>query len=319
MKAIIFERYGATNVLRYADIEKPRPRENEVLIKVTASGLNPIDWKIRRGMLKPATGKTFPQQLGFDVAGIIEETRSDRFRVGDEVYGCVGTMAGKTHAESVTLSESNIALKPANLNLIEAGAVPLAGLTALQVLRDFGRIRSGDRVLINGASGGVGSFAVQIARIFGASVDGVCSGRNLEYVRSLGVERAIDYTREDWTRGGREYDIIFDAVGKSSFIACRGRLTDRGIYITTRPSPSVLGWQLLTAWLPRKARAIFFPKVNTEDLEFLKKAIESGDIIVRIDRVYRLSETASAHAYSESERAVGKIVLVPDPTESGGL
>lgn len=314
MKTVLFDRYGSAEVLRYADIEKPRPRENEVLVKVMAAGLNPIDWKIRRGMLKFSTGKSFPRRLGLDVSGIIEEIGSQvrRFRVGDEVFGCLGTLPGKTHAEYVSIPESMLALKPTNLNFIEAAAVPLAGLTALQVLRDFGKIQPGYRVLVNGASGGVGGFAVQIARAFSARVEGTCSARNLEYIRSLGIDRAIDYTREDWTKGEGKYEIIFDAVSKSSFLAGRQRLSRKGIYIATLPKADILLFQLLTAGLPRKARVIFFPRSNPADLQFLKDTIEAGNLTVRIDRTYPLSEVASAHTYSESERAVGKIVLVPD-------
>jgi NADPH:quinone reductase-like Zn-dependent oxidoreductase len=314
MKAIVINRYGDSKVLQYTELERPIPQANEVLIKIMAAGINPIDWKIRRGMLKIATGNNFPLQLGFDYAGIIVEKGSqvDQFQLGDEVFGFVNKLPGQTYAEYVTIPASLLVKKPINQSFIEAAATPLAAATALQVLRDFGSIQVGNRVLVNGASGGVGSFAVQIAKIFSAKVDGVCSSRNIDYVASLGVDKVIDYKQEDWTKTEEKYDIIFDAVAKSSFSKCRQLLKPQGIYITTLPNLEIIFLNYLTAWLPQKAKVIFFAQAKASDWQFLKEAIELGKLTVRIDKIYPFSQVIAAHNYSESERVRGKIVLIPD-------
>ncbi len=314
MKAIIINRYGDSNVLQYTDIEKPIPQAKEVLIKIMAAGINPIDWKIRRGMLKIATGNKFPLQLGFDYGGIIVEKGSqvEQFQIGDEVFGFLNQLPGRTYAEYAIIPASLLVKKPPNQSFIEAAATPLAASTALQVLRDFGNIQAGNRILVNGASGGVGSFAVQIGKIFSAQVDGVCSSKNIDYVTSLGADKVIDYTQEDWRKTEQKYDIIFDAVAKSSFWHCRQLLKPQGTYITTLPNPGIILLNYLTAWLPQKGKLIFFAQAQASDWQFLKEAIESGKLTVRIDRTYTFSQVAAAHNYSESERVRGKIVLIPD-------
>lgn len=310
MKAIVIRQYGDVEVLQYEDLPTPQIiQPHELLIKVYGSSVNPIDWKIRRGMLRLLTGYRFPLILGFDVAGEVLAVGSlvRDFQVGDAVYGST-SFPGGAYAELAAVSPGFIAPKPANLTYAQAATVPLAALTALQALRDEGNLKSGDSVLVNGAAGGVGMFAVQIARALGATVTGVCSPRNLEFVRSLGVDRIIDYNQEDFTCDHVEYDIILDAVAKRSLSECRRVLKPRGVYITTLPSLEIF-LSILTAFLPGQKSKFVLEKPNTQDLIYMKDLIESGKVRTVIDRVYPLAEMANAHIYSESERAVGKIAI----------
>jgi NADPH:quinone reductase-like Zn-dependent oxidoreductase len=310
MKAMVIRRYGAAEVLQYEDVEQPKIQPTQLLVKVRASSVNPIDWKIRKGMLSLITGSNFPKILGFDVAGDVVAVGSgvNRFKPGDAIYGST-SFPGGGYAEFAAVPENLVALKPTNLNYEEAAAVPLAALTALQALRDQGNIQTGQTVLINGAAGGVGIFAVQIAKALGAIVTGVSSTKNLDLVKSLGADRAIDYTQQDFTEDTAQYDIIFDAVGKRSLSQTKRVLKPNGIYITTLPSPEVLLESVLTTFLPGQKAKFLFEKPNTKDLLFLKELIEGGKIRVAIDRTYPLQELAVAHSYSESERAVGKIAI----------
>jgi 2-desacetyl-2-hydroxyethyl bacteriochlorophyllide A dehydrogenase len=310
MKAVVIYRYGAAEVLQYEDVEQPKIEPTQLLVKVRASSVNPIDWKIRQGMLSLITGSKFPIVLGFDVAGDVVAVGSGvtRFKPGDAIYGST-SFPGGGYAEFAAVPENLVALKPTNLNYEEAAAVPLAALTALQALREQGNIQTGQTVLINGAAGGVGIFAVQIAKALGAVVTGVSSTKNLDLVKSLGADRVIDYTQEDFTEDIAQYDIIFDAVGKRSLSQTKRVLKPNGIYITTLPSPEVLLEGILTAFLPGQKAKFILQKPNTQDLVYLKELIEAGKIRVVIDRTYPLQELAAAHSYSETGRAVGKIVL----------
>ncbi|MGF2039925.1 MAG: NAD(P)-dependent alcohol dehydrogenase [Nostoc sp. CmiVER01] len=310
MKAVVIRRYGGVEVLQYEDVEQPKIEPTQLLVKVRASSVNPIDWKIRQGMLSLITGIKFPKILGFDVAGEVVEIGSGvtRFKPGDAIYGST-SFPGGGYAEFAAIPENLAVLKPTNLNYEEAAAVPLAALTALQALRDQGNIQTGQNVLINGAAGGVGIFAVQIAKALGAQVTGVSSTKNLDLVKSLGADRVIDYTQQDFAEDTAQYDIIFDAVGKRSLSQTKRVLKSNGIYITTLPSPEVLLESVLTAFLPGQKAKFFFEKPNTKDLLFLKELIEAGKIRVVIDRTYPLQELAAAHSYSETGRAVGKIAI----------
>lgn len=310
MKATIIRQYGSAEVLQYEDVEKPQIKPDQLLVKIYASSVNAIDWKIRRGMMKVLTGSKFPKILGFDLAGEVVEIGSNvtRFQVGDAVYGSA-SFPGGGYAEYAAVPENLVALKPTNLSYEEAATVPLVAMTALQALRNQGNIQPGQAVLINGASGGVGIFAVQIAKALGAEVTGVCSTRNVELVKSLGADRVIDYKQQDFTQDTAKYDIIFDAVGKRSLSATKQVLKPNGIYVTTLPSPQVLLQAALTAFLPGQKAKLVFEKANAEDLNYLKELIEAGKIRTIIDRTYPLQELAAAHAYSESERAVGKIAI----------
>ncbi|MEP0910388.1 NAD(P)-dependent alcohol dehydrogenase [Leptolyngbya sp. GB1-A1] len=312
MKAAVIDRYGSPDVLRYADVDKPVIKADQMLVRVYASSVNPIDWKIRKGLLQFLTGYQFPLILGFDVAGEVVEVGSQvtRFRVGDRIYARLDQLAGGAYAEYAAVAERVAAHKPANMSDEEAAAVPLAGLTALQALRDEGHFAAGQRVLINGASGGVGTYAVQIAKVLGASsIVGVCSARNADLVKSLGCDRVINYQQQDFTQDATKYDVVFDAVGNRSFDDCKRVLQPNGYYVTTQPYPANYVQSFFTAFLPGPKYKVILLKSNAVDLEFLKQQIEAGHIRSVIDRTYPLAETVAAHQQGETERTVGKVVI----------
>ncbi|GAB1543334.1 NAD(P)-dependent alcohol dehydrogenase [Scytonema sp. NUACC21] len=310
MKAAVIRQYGSPEVLQYEEVERPKIQPTELLVKARASCVNPVDWKIRQGMLKFITGSNFPIILGFDLSGDVVEVGSQvkLFKPGDAIYGNVG-LKGGAYAEFTAVPETSVALKPTNMTYEEAAAVPVAGLTALQSLRDLGNIQSGQSVLINGASGGVGTYAVQIAKALGAEVTGVCSTKNVDLVKSLGADRIIDYTQQDFTQDTTRYDIILDAVAKQSFSSCQKVLKPNGTYVTTVPSFESVVQNILTFILPgQKARNVLaVPK--TQDLAYLKELSEAGKLKTVIDRTYPLQEIVAAHTYSESGRVAGKIAI----------
>ncbi|MBD2294308.1 NAD(P)-dependent alcohol dehydrogenase [Anabaena sphaerica FACHB-251] len=311
MKAVVIRHYGDAEVLQYEEVEQPKIKPDHLLVKVHASSVNPIDWKTRKGMLSILTGNNFPLILGFDVAGEVVEVGSQvtRFKPGDAIYGST-SFPGGAYAEFAAIPENLAAPKPNNLTYEEAATIPLAALTALQALRDLGNIKSGQNVLINGASGGVGIFAVQIAKALDAEVTGVCSTKNLDLVRSLNADLVIDYTQQDFTEGNVQYNIIFDAVAKRAFSNCRKVLKPNGVYISTLPTPEVIIQGVLTAFLPGQKAKFVLEKPNSKDLVYLKDLIEAGKLRTVIDRTYPLQELIEAHRYSEGERAVGKIAIV---------
>jgi 2-desacetyl-2-hydroxyethyl bacteriochlorophyllide A dehydrogenase len=311
MKAVTIDRYGSPEVLQYTDIEKPSATGDRLLIKVYASSINPVDWKLRQGMLKVMTGNKFPMILGSDVAGEVVEVGANvtNFKTGDAVYAFLDPVPGGAYAEYAAVSERFVSLKPSNLSYEQAAVVPLAATTALQALRDTGEIKKGQKVLINGAAGGVGTFAVQIAKAYETEVTAVCSTKNVELVKGLGADKIIDYTQQDFTKDAEKYDIIFDVVGKRSFSECKNSLLDRGIYITLLPSPDVLLNGFLTFFIAGKKAKLFFAKSSGKDLAYLKELIEANKIRPVIDRTYPLSQLADAHRYSEEGRTVGKIAI----------
>jgi NADPH:quinone reductase-like Zn-dependent oxidoreductase len=316
MKAIVYTKYGPPDVLQLKEVEKPTPKDNEVLIKIHASTVTPMDWRFRNGktliarfmtgLIKP---KTSYHILGVEFSGEIEAVGRDvkRFKQGDQVYG--GGPPSGAHAEYVCIPEEKVGIKPSNMTFEEAAGVTFAGTTALKFLREKGNIQEGQKVLINGASGGVGTFAVQLAKYFGADVTGVCSTSNLEMVQSLGVDKVIDYTKEDFTKTGRTYDIIFDAVGKRSFSQCKGSLNRGGIYLSTVATIPLLLQMLWTSKIGDKKAVFALLPFVPEDLIFLKDAIEAGKIRTVIDRTYPFSEIAEAHRYAEKGHAKGKVVI----------
>ncbi len=310
MKAVVIHRYGPAEVLQHEEVEPPKIKPHQLLVKVYASSVNPIDWKIRKGMLSLITSTSFPMILGLDVAGEVVEVGSEvtQFKLGDAIYGSTDLFGG-AYAEYAAVSEKWAALKPTNISYEEAAVVPGSAMTALQALREQGNIQSGQVVLINGAAGGVGSFAVQIAKALGAEVTGVCSTKNIDLVTSLGASRVIDYTQEDFTLEQVQYNIIFDAVGKSSFCQSKKVLTSEGIYITTVPTPEIVLEMALTGLVPSQKAKLLFNNPCTQDLLYMKELIEENKVRVIIDRTYPLEELAAAHLYSESERAVGKIAI----------
>ncbi len=320
MKAVECTRYGPPEVLRIAELQKPVPKNNEVLIRVRATTVTPSDVAFRKGnpfISRFFTGLVRPKNIPGDVlAGEIEAVGKDvkAFRKGDRVYGSSGTSFG-AQAEYKCLAESEaLAIMPANLGYGEAASVSDGGLTALPFLRDKGNIHDGQKVLINGASGSVGTMAVQLAAHYGAEVTGVCSTTNIELVRSIGAEKVIDYTKEDFTKTGETYDMIFDAVAKSSFSRCKGVLKEGGVYLTTYPSASVMMRRLVPAGANRKkakftATGLRSPDEKAADLFFLKGLCEAGKIRPVIDRTYDLERIAEAHEYVEKGHKKGNAVI----------
>jgi NADPH:quinone reductase-like Zn-dependent oxidoreductase len=316
MKAIVHRTYGGPEVLTCEEVETPAPRDNEVLLKVCAASVNPVD-RLFRGepyLLRMITGLGKPKDIRFgrDVAGHVEAVGKDvtQFKAGDEVFGtCLGACA-----EYACATESALVMKPANVTFEQAAAVPVAGLTALQGLRDKGEIRAGQKVLINGATGGVGTFAVQVAKALGADVTGVCSTRKVEMVRSLGADRVIDYTQEDFTQGSQRYDLIFDLVANHSLSECRQVLNPNGIcVIAGAKTLTVLMARTMAApLLSRQAKQkfiVFIAKLKKKDLAVLSDLMTTGKVKPVIDQRYRLSETADAIRYLEQGHARGKIVI----------
>jgi 2-desacetyl-2-hydroxyethyl bacteriochlorophyllide A dehydrogenase len=311
MKAVFINQYGSTQVLQYGSIETPSINRDQLLVKVYASSVNPVDWKIRAGQLQFLTGYKFPMVLGFDVSGEVVAVGDSvtRFQTGDKVYAYLDSLPGGAYAEYAVVSERVACFKPDNMSYEQAAAVPLAATTALQALRDLGQILPGHKVLINGASGGVGSFAVQIAKALKAEVTAVCSTQNVELVQSLGGDRVIDYTVQDFTKDTSFYDIIFDAVGKESFSGCQNILKPNGVYVTTLPDPDSVVQSFLTFLLPGKKSKLVVAQSSGQDLAYLKELIEGGKIRSVIDRTYSLEELAVAHAESEQGHVVGKLVI----------
>ncbi|NEU72730.1 NAD(P)-dependent alcohol dehydrogenase [Hassallia byssoidea VB512170] len=311
MKAIAIRGYGSADVLQYEDLPTPKIKSDQLLVKVHAASVNPVDWKIRQGMLQLITGYSFPKILGFDLSGEVVEVGSavTRFKPGDLIYGCLSAAFGGAYAEYAAVPEKVAAIKPANMTFEEAASLPVAAGTALQALRDLGNIQPLQSVLINGASGGVGVFAVQLAKIFGAEVTAVCSSKNFDLVKSLGADRLIDYKQQNFTQDAARYDIIFDAVAKESFSSCKEVLKPNGIYITTLPSPDTFVQGALTALIPGKKAKFILLNSNTEDFTYLKDLVEAGKMRTVIDRTFPLNELAAAHTYSESGRTVGKIAI----------
>ena len=320
MKAIICTKYGPPEVLRLAEVEKPAPRDNEVLIKVHAVNVTPADVAFRKG--SPFISRFFTGLLkpkftpGDEMAGEIEAVGKNvrGFKKGDRVFGSAGTTFG-AHAEYICLpEEAALIIKPANVDYGEAVAICYAGLTVLPFLRDRANIKSRQKVLINGASGSIGTLAVQLARYYRVEVTGVCSTANLELVRSLGADKVIDYTREDFTRSSQTYDIIFDVVAKSSFSRCKNALKPGGVYLTTFPSPGIMLQAFWTSKFGSK-KAIFMATglrpagEKVKDLLFLKELTEAGKIKPVIDRRYPPEQIVEAHRYVEKGHKKGNVIL----------
>jgi NADPH:quinone reductase-like Zn-dependent oxidoreductase len=313
MRAAVVDQYGCAENLRTATLRTPRIGDEQVLIRVAAAGVNPVDWKIRAGMLRRIRPASFPLVLGFDIAGEVVQVgpmaAEQGWKIGDEVVAFLDSPLGGGYAEFAAVGAGVVARRPRGTSVDQAAAIPLAATTAWQSLHRIAEVRTGQRVLVNGASGGVGTFAVQIARAAGTVVTGVCSDRNAEMVAALGVERVIDYERHDFTGDDVQYDVIFDAVANRTYRECRRVLSPHGVYITTLPSLQTLVYSALTAFSSRRCRLVM-AKPNGEDLSAIVRLVESGEIVPVVDRMYPLAEVAAAHRYSETGRAHGKIVLV---------
>ena len=325
MKAIVHCEYGGPEVLTLADVEKPSPSDNQVLVRVRAASVNPLDLTIHGvWLLRPISGMRKPKdtRLGVDYAGTVEAVGKDvtQFKPGDEVFGAKN---GAVAEYVCALADRFVVLKPANMTFEQAASVPVAAITALQGLRDKGKIQRGQKVLINGASGGVGTFAVQIAKSFGTEVTGVCSTRNLDMVRSIGTDHVIDYTKEDFTNGEQRYDLIFDTIGNHSFSERRRVMNPNGICVMVGVGGS--GWHdgmgmRLAGELNAYVRSRFTSQkfvayiatLNKADLNFLGDLMQSGKVTPIIDRTFKLSETPDALRYLETGHARGKVVITVD-------
>jgi NADPH:quinone reductase-like Zn-dependent oxidoreductase len=318
MKAIVYDKSGSGDVLKLAEIEKPVPKADQVLIKVRAASVNPLDYHLLRHpfLRRVMSSKVSSSRPGRDVAGYVEAVGSNvtQFKAGDEVFGA----SSGAFAEYVCMSESDVAIKPRAVSFEHAASTPIAALTALQALRDTANVQPGQNVLINGASGGVGTFAVQIAKWLGAEVTGVCSTKNVELVRSIGADHVIDYTQEDLIRSGRQYHVFFDLVANQSFSARRSVLTPKGMYI----GAGLLGRKLsmigllaggiaefvMSAFVSQKFGS-FMAKMKQKDLTMIAELIEQEKVIPVIDRRYSLSETPEAVNYVEQGHARGKVII----------
>lgn len=322
MKAIINTEYGPSDVLQVAEIEKPAPDENQILLKVHAASINAADYRPLSGkpfLIRLMMGGIFKPKdprIGIDVAGQVEAVGANakRFRPGDQVFGC----ANGALAEYVLAKEENLALKPSNCSFEEAAAVPVAALTALQGVRYAGGIRPGQRVLIQGASGGVGIFAVQMAKMYGAEVTAVCSTRNLEMVRSFGADHVIDYTREDFTENGKQYELILAINGYHPLSAYKRSLSAHGTYVCAGGTlPQIFQSMLLGRFMSKQGGKTLsnmgISNVNQDDLDQLAKLLREGKIFPVIDRCYPLREIVSAFRHVMENHAQGKVVVIAEP------
>jgi len=320
MKAIVYRCYGSPDVLELEDVEKPTPADNQVLTKVRAAAVNPLDWHNMRGLpyflrLGTGLGKPKDSRLGVDFAGTVEAVGKNvtRFKPGDEVFGGWSGAFG----EYISMPEDRgLAHKPANVTFEQAASVPIAAITALQALRDKGKIKAGHKVLVNGASGGVGTFAVQIAKSFGAEVTGVCSARNVEMVRSIGADHVFDYRQEDYTESGQHYDLIIDNVGNHSLSANRRVLSPEGVLVIVGgmggnwlgPLMRPIGALMLSPFVSQDFNMLL-ARMDKDDMAILGGLMQTGEMTPVIDRTYSLSEVPDAIRYSEEGHARGKIVI----------
>lgn len=323
MKAIVYCDYGLAN-LKLEDVEKPTPNDDQILVKVHAASVNPYDWHFVEGtpkimrMMGVGLRKPKDTRLGVDFAGTVEAVGKNvtQFKPGDDVFGG----KGGAFAEYVCRrAQGAVALKPANISFEQAASVNIAGITALQAIRDKGKVQAGQKILINGASGGVGTFAVQIAKLFGADVTGVCSTRNVDMVRSLGADHVIDYTKEDFTKGEQRYDVILDNVTNRSLLECRRVLTPKGKYVmiggggpneqgVIGPLANPIKAMLLSPFVSQEM-GMMMADTNQKDLTVLADLMQSGKVKPVIDRTYKLSEVPEAIRYLEQGHARGKVVI----------
>jgi len=325
MKAIVYHNYGSADVLRCEEIDKPMAGDNEVLIKVRAASINPLDWKLMKGgpflvRILLGLGKPKMRRPGVDVAGEVEAVGRNvtQFKPGDQVFGtCVGAFAEYATSASVFGMKSALVIKPENVTFEQAASAPVAALTALQGLRDKGRIQAGQKILINGAAGGVGTFAVQLARLFGANVTGVCSTANVDMVRSIGADRVIDYTQDDFTKDRQSYDLFLDCIGNHSLSACRRILNPKGILVMIGAPDDggvidlvarMIG-ALVWSWFGTRKMVFFIARMNREDLATVGEFMATGKVTPVIDKRYRLTDAREALRYMEKGHARGKVVI----------
>lgn len=311
MKAAVIYEYGGPEVFRYEEIPQPQIKDDEVLVEVHAASVNPVDWKQRKGSHKLFLKARFPIVLGYDISGRIVNCGSNitKFKHGDQVFCRLTNRFGGAFAEYAVARESALSLIPENMDHIHAAAIPMAGQTALQALRDKGRIQPGQKMLIIGAAGGVGHYAIQLSKIFGAETTAVCSSRHKKLLARLKPDRHIDYHQEDYLQGKDFYDIIFDAAGVKSFRSCRKILAPKGIYITVLPRPKLLVHKILALFTKGKKVRSLLQKSQGSNLEVLKKLAEEGKLISVIDSIHPLDKVAEAHRRAESYSTEGKIII----------
>ena len=309
MRAIVIDQYGGPEVLHEASVPRPVPTRGQVLVRTRFVGVNPKDVVVRKGKFQVATGKKFPIIVGHDIAGeVVEAGLGADLEEGDLVYGMINDLAGRAYAEYAAVDCQQLAKAPSSIELRVAAAVPLASQTALQALRDDARVRPGQQVLINGASGGVGVFAIQIAKILGAQVTAVCSHRNVELVSELGADRVIDYTQTELVDLDERFDAIFDVFGNYRFDKLAHLLTPRGIYVQTVPSSRIFK-DVARTLVRRKRAKLVVVKSRREQLDWIRQQIDAGSMRVVVDRTFRLDQAPEAHRYMETKRARGKVVL----------
>lgn len=309
MRAVIIDRYGGPEVLRPTIVPRPVPTRGQVLVRTRFIGVNPKDVVVRKGKFKIATGTSFPLIVGHDIGGeVVEAGLGADLAEGDVVYGMINDMAGRAYAEYAAVDCQQLAKAPSSIELRVAAAVPLAAQTALQALRDDAKVKPNQKVLINGASGGVGVFAVQIAKILGAEVTAVCSHRNVELVQELGADHVIDYTKTELVDIGERFDAIFDVFGNYRFEKLRHLLNPRGTYVHTVPSAQIFK-DIARTFVRRQRAKLVIVKSRRAQLDWIRQQIDAGRLRVVLDRSFALNDAAEAHRYMETKRARGKVVL----------
>lgn len=308
MKKAVITKFGDSSVISVIEADIPKLANEEVLVKVKAAALNPKDILIRKGKFKKFSGKKFPQGIGFDFSGIIEETNNTSFQKGDAVFGMINGWHGRCCAEYVNVKATELSQKPDNISFPEAAGIPLAAQTALQALRNSGKLKSGQKVLINGASGGVGTLAIQIARELGAEVTTVSSSKNLDFCESLGSNETLSYEKIDIRKIDRQFNLFFDVFGNYDFSKVNHLLSEKGRYVTTVPKPSIIKEQLKNPFRSKKAKLVVV-KSKSSDLEWLAGKLTSDKLKSVIDKVLPLDQIKEAQEYIETKRARGKVVI----------
>lgn len=309
MKAAIITKYGSPKVLKIQETKTPSLQKGAILVNVKAAALNPKDILIRKGKFKIATGNQFPKGIGFDVAGVVKDANGSKFfKNGDDVFGMINGWKGRACSEFANISENELFHLPTNVTFEEAAGLPLAGQTALQAIRDLGKLKPDQNICINGASGGVGSLAIQIAKSFGSRVTAVSSFRNIEFCQSLGADVTIDYTQENLLSCTTRFDVFFDVFGNYSFPKIAHLLKPKGIYVTTVPSKKIILQQLRNPFRRKKAKLVVV-KSKRKDLKWIHKKIESGALNPVVDKVFDLKDIQAPQKYIETKRAKGKVII----------
>lgn len=311
MKQVEYFKYGEPEVLRVNEVSKPKPSKDEILVKVMASSMNAIDWKNRQGRFRHVSGLLKPRtKQGFDIAGLVEDTGyaiSD-IQTGDRVIGQLGNLQGGAFAQYVALKNNQYCIAPPEISFLQLAGIPMAATTAWQALFENARLVPGAHILINGGSSGVGHYAIQIAKAYGAMVTAICSGKNFEFCRALGADTLIDYQKEDFTNRETQYDIIFDVMNNKSLEQVKQIMKQDAVYIGTTPTPTLL-WSILKSSLTSKKSKFVAVKPNTKALTDICRLMKEDKLKTKIDKIFSLSEIIEAHRYSELSRSCGKVII----------